>query len=397
MLQAKMKNGVLVTLALLTRQEIMRLKGNRQQFRCPACDEPVIIKAGQKMVPHFAHRSKQNCPSSEGGEGAYHEKGKLLLYKWLRHQQLDVELEAYLPEIMQRPDVLLRVNNRILAIEYQCARIPVEQVHKRNKGYRQAGIIPIWILGANRLERRGQHQLKLDAFHLQFIHQFSSEFPLTLFFFCPQSFQFISFQDLFFTSQNKAIGKFSIRRLDRMRFTDVFHENFISNQAIGPLWVKEKQNLRIRAAKRLYGSEMTWHQWLYLKRTHKEYLPSIIHMPVRGQILMKTPPWDWQSRLCLDLIEPAEIGSAIPYANCKRLLQNHLQCKEYFPLLASVANPITQYLQLLEKLQVITLNSARMFTKKNPLHFHKNVEEALQGDKQLIELLYSNKIKAWYL
>ncbi|GAA0593262.1 competence protein CoiA [Virgibacillus siamensis] len=394
MLQAKMNDGTLVTLALLTKQEITQLKGKQQWFQCPVCDDPVIIKAGQKMVPHFAHRSKQNCPSSEGGEGAYHEKGKLLLYKWLQNQQLDVQLEAFLPEIMQRPDILLRVNNRVLAIEYQCARISAEQVHKRNEGYRRAGIIPIWILGAIRLERRGQHQLKLDSFHLQFIHQFSPEFPLTLFFFCPESLQFISCQDLFFTTTNRAIGKILIRQLNRMRFTDVFHKQSFSNREITRLWNFEKRKIRLRAVNRLYGREMTWHQWLYLKGTHKEHLPSVVYLPIRGQVLMKTPPWDWQSRICLDIIEPAATGAAITVAKCKRLLRSHLIRPEYFSLLTSVENPISQYLQLLVKLQVITQNSTHIFTKKNPLPFHKHVEEALLGDEQLMERLCTNKIEA---
>lgn len=393
MLQAKTEDGKLITLALMTRQEITRLK-NMQQFQCPTCDESVIMKAGEKMIPHFAHRSKQNCPSSEGGEGAYHEKGKLLLYKWLRYQQLDVELEAYLPEIMQRPDILLRVNNRVLAIEYQCARISAEEIHQRNEGYQRAGIIPIWILGANRLERRGRQQLKLDSFHLQFVHQFSSEFPLTFYFFCPESLQFITFQDIFFTSTNRAVGKFRTSRLNRMRFTDLFQKQFFSESTISQLWEYEKRKLRLRTVNRLYARDLTWHQWLYFKGTHKEQLPSVIHLPVRGQILMKSPPWDWQSRICLDIIEPASDGVGFSLSRCESLLRSHITRPEYFSLITSLENPISQYLRLLENLQIISQESPQFFIKQNPLHFHKNVEEALRGDEQVVKKLLSNKIEA---
>src|SRR5690625_1270712 len=108
MLQAKSHQGVIVTLATLTKAEIERQKAE-QQFYCPVCNRQVIIKAGSRMIPHFAHKSTLHCPSSEGGEGAYHEKGKLLLYQWLKSQHLQVELEAHLPEKIGRASCRERV------------------------------------------------------------------------------------------------------------------------------------------------------------------------------------------------------------------------------------------------------------------------------------------------
>src|SRR5699024_2794949 len=124
----------------------------------------VIVKAGDKVIPHFAHQSKSNCPSGEGGEGPYHEKGKLLLFNWLRSQNLDVKLEKYIKEINQRPDILLKVNKKLIAIEYQCTRIPVEQIRLRNRGYKKAGITPIWILGAKRFSRRARDEITIDDY-----------------------------------------------------------------------------------------------------------------------------------------------------------------------------------------------------------------------------------------
>src|SRR5690625_6633327 len=86
----------------------------------------------------------------------YHEKGKLLLYQWLKSQQLHVELEPYLKEIKQQPDILLLLQGKIIAIEYQCARIPIRDIQRRNNGYKQRGIIPIWILGAKQFKRQGK-------------------------------------------------------------------------------------------------------------------------------------------------------------------------------------------------------------------------------------------------
>src|SRR5699024_4341246 len=160
-------------------------------------NEKVIIRAGPQTIPHFFHYQKSECPSVEGGEGAYHEKGKLLLYHWLKKQHTNVFLEKHLPQInqqpdlllltknkkntikyqntyvflekhlpqiKQRPDLLLLTKNKKIAIEYQCVRIPIKLLLKRNKGYQQLGIKPIWILGANQMKRMGQNSLKLDPF-----------------------------------------------------------------------------------------------------------------------------------------------------------------------------------------------------------------------------------------
>src|SRR5699024_9424093 len=94
MLQARSKEGVLVTIATLTKTEIEKMR--TKPFFCPVCEERVIIKAGSKIIPHFSHQAKTNCVYQERGEGVYHEKGKLILYQWLNKQQLQVELEVYI-------------------------------------------------------------------------------------------------------------------------------------------------------------------------------------------------------------------------------------------------------------------------------------------------------------
>ncbi|SDQ88827.1 competence protein CoiA [Virgibacillus salinus] len=393
MLQAKTKYGTVVTPATLSKSEIKVLK-EREEFSCPTCNEPVMMKAGTQMIPHFAHHSKNNCPSSEGGEGAYHERGKMLLYQWLKHQQLTVQLEAYLPAIRQRPDILISINNKLVAIEYQCARVPVEQIRERNEGYLSVGITPIWILGANRLTQHNRNHLKIDQFQLQFIHQFSSVLPLMLFYFCPNSLQFISFKDFYFSKTQTAIGKFHTKKLNQMSFKDMFQANFYSKNELFHSWKREKRSFRLKKANRLYGRELNWHEWIYLKRTHKEFLPSIIHLPICTQFMMKTPPWDWQSRICLEVIDPLPIESHVSIKSCQYLLRRHIHHPKEFPLIKQAVNPVHQYLQLLEQLDVIQQVSPNYFAKKNPIKFHKNIEQALAGDEKLLNLLITNKLRA---
>ncbi|WP_373895697.1 competence protein CoiA [Virgibacillus sp. CBA3643] len=395
MLQALSKKGNMIMLHTMTKIEIEKWK--QESFFCPACKQQVIIKAGTKVIPHFAHRSITNCPNHEGGEGAYHEKGKLLLYNWLIHQKLDVQLEAFIPEINQRPDLLLKLNRKRIAIEYQCARVPVEQIRQRSAGYARAGIIPIWILGNNLLKRQTGKHLKIDTFSQQFIHQFSSDTPLILFYFCPHTLQFITFQDIFLTQTRQGIGKLNVKSLNQMNFTHLFMENSFTQLELYQLWKKEKFRFRLKPAKHLYGKELAWRQWLYLKGTHLEYLPSIIHLPIPAQYQMKTQVWDWQSRVVIDLLAPLPTGSQISITSVEHFLRKQLLSPLYFPLIHSTEKPVTQYLQLLAHLDIMKQTTAHSFIKINEIKFHKNIDAALKADEAMMNYSLSkasNKIQA---
>ncbi len=65
MLKAIDENEKSFILASFTRKEIEKIKGN--QFYCPTCKEKVIIKAGTKMIAHFAHVNQHDC--AQQGEG----------------------------------------------------------------------------------------------------------------------------------------------------------------------------------------------------------------------------------------------------------------------------------------------------------------------------------------
>jgi len=397
MLQAKMPSGSLITLATLTRAEIDRIKKEKQKFYCPACGKPVIIKAGLKMVPHFAHRSLSDCPAGEGGEGTYHEQGKLLLYRWLMSQKLDAKLETYLPQIEQRPDILIHLNSKRIAIEYQCARIPSEQIHMRNQGYKEAGITPIWILGASRFERQTANHFKMDQMTLQLAHQYSSVYPQMIYYFCPYTLQLIRLNDIYLTKKNQAIARIKVNRLNELTFKDLFHPYSFSLPNLYRLWKKEKYYFRLRQKTNIYGNELAWRQWLYAKGTHLEYLPSIIYLPVASQYRMKTPVWDWQSRICLEIIEPLETGSIFSFKACEYLLRKQIHPPRFFPLIHSKNNPIEEYFQLLIQLKLLKPITPFSYQKIQHIPFHKHIENAIEQDKALMDHLIctaKKKIKA---
>lgn len=386
MLQAQLKNGNRIVLATKTKEEIEKLR-LEHLFYCPVCKDQVIMKAGSKVIPHFAHQSKANCLSSQGGEGLYHEKGKFLLYQWLQSQHLDVKLEYYVKEINQRPDILLSIGNKQIAIEFQCARIPIEDIQKRNKGYNKVGIIPIWILGANQFKRIGRNILKIDNFTQQFIHQFTSDYPQTLYYFCPERLQLTFVQDLYPISLHQAICLIQFTTLQEITFPDLFQVKRIPSRTLYDQWLKEKKKFRTKYRKRSFNREKSWYLWIYQHQLHYESLSSLIHLPVESQFRMKSPPWDWQSRLCVGLIGPLEVGDVFTLEACFYYLQDHLHQTDYFSLNHSSNHPINQYLHLLLKLDILQEEEEYKYRKIKEIKHYEHVEESLEADKKLISKL----------
>ncbi|WP_010649994.1 competence protein CoiA [Oceanobacillus massiliensis] len=397
MLQAINKNGRVTTLAIMKREVIEKMKKEGEKFYCPVCKQPVIMKAGIKMIAHFAHQSISDCPSSEGGEGIYHEQGKLILYEWLKKHAMNVQLETYLPLIKQRPDILLSINDKKIAIEFQCARIPNEEIRKRNQGYKSAGIIPIWIVGANQFNRYNQNSLKMDLFTRQFLHQFSQDSPLAIYFFDPSTAHIAIVQDVFITNNTRAIGKIKIMPLKQLKFPDLFQFNLFSPIELMHLWSDEKRQFRLRTSQRLYGAEFSWRKWLYSKGYHPQNLPSAVHLPITSQHQMNTPLWNWQSKICLEIIHPHPIGGLISLEYIAHVLKTRTHSAASYPLIHSITHPIEQYFRTLENAGILQRVSSNSFQKLQQFSFYKHVEDAIKADNLLLQQLIlqnSDKIRA---
>ncbi|WP_026905747.1 competence protein CoiA [Paucisalibacillus globulus] len=388
MLQAKLNNGKLITLFQYSKMEIEKLRAN-QQFFCPTCNEKVIIKAGSKTIAHFAHRSITDCQSSDGGEGVYHEQGKLLLYRWLQAQGLNASLEEYIPSIKQRPDIFLRIGKKKIAIEYQCARIPTVNVQSRTKGYLSGGIQPLWILGANLFQRIGRNLLKVDHFTLQFLQQYSRDYLPVMYFFDPHSNIFLTASNLYQTDKNRMIGILNMEKLKQIHFKNIFKISRIQPNLLINEWKKAKYKFRIYHPKRIYGKEQLWYKWLYYKGTHREQLPSIIYLPVPSQYRMVTPPWDWQSRICLGIIDPLPLEGAFSLSTCRYQLQRSIST-ESLPLIKSPGDPILEYLMILCSLNLIQQLSKYQFVKKREIIHYTHMEDALIGDNKLMDEILKN-------
>lgn len=388
MLQAKLANGQLVTLATKSKDKIEQMR-KHEQFFCPICEEQVIVKAGTQIIPHFAHQAKSTCVSTHRGEGPYHMKGKLLLKRWLKSQHIDVKLEPYLQSIKQQPDLLITINNKKIALEYQCARIPIEVVQKRTQNYIKANIVPLWILGKN-LFKNKFNQLHVSPFILQFIHQFNASTPTVLFYFCPETFRFFISSNLYLTSHYRAYHKLHIRQMKTYTFKQLVNQNKIASKELISFWKYEFQRFRVQQRYRASGEELKWRTWLYSKQIAIDQLPLYVYLPTELQFLMKVPPWNWQSRLCLDIIHPLEIGDIFTIEQCENYLQQFIYPPSYYPLINSTSSPIRQYLHHLEQFHIIEKRVNGSYYKQKKITLHKNVDTALKHDDVLINQLMYN-------
>ena len=385
MLQALTEDGQLLTIAIVEREQINKYKIDNRFF-CPVCHEQVIIKAGIKTIAHFAHKRNSNCSIATNGEGEYHEQGKLDLFHWLKLQGISVQLEKYLPTISQRPDMLVTIGNKKIAIEYQCASLPLSVLIKRTQGYLKENIIPIWILGGNRMKRLTDNSLALTSRDLHYMHQFNQSFPITLYYYCPNTKEFARFQNISLTGSKKAIGNLYFSSLRKCTFLTIFQQSKPQTKTHFQLWLKDKLFLRTVPKYHMSKTERQWRKWLYLKRLAPSNMPAIIYLPVKSQWRMKVPPWNWQSRLCIDFLNPK---TKFTIRECQAFLQKYIQSTSNYPLIYPTSHPITEYLDLLIQLGFVIRIDSHYYQLKKKIEGHPTLETAIQQDNSIIQKLES--------
>lgn len=155
------------------------------KYTCPGCGQFVILRHGQTRLSHFAHHAGANCEVFSEGETQAHLTGKTRIFNWCRKNHLAVKLEAYLPELHQRPDILVNWHHHWTAIEFQCSPISLEKLSERTRGYYEHGYKVWWILGPTYLAR------KLTLEKLSKFSYFQKSLNLFISFYNPTNDQFL--------------------------------------------------------------------------------------------------------------------------------------------------------------------------------------------------------------
>ncbi len=161
---AMMDNGKLIRITHHLSKSRLEHVRTTCKFYCPECREEVKLKLGEHRVYHFAHKQLTAC-SLASGETVYHQAGKEAIMNWLKRLGHKPALEKYMPKVHQRPDVTVSIGNETYAIEFQCANISQKELRRRTAGIREAGLFPIWVIGANRLKRKSAQLFSFSSIH----------------------------------------------------------------------------------------------------------------------------------------------------------------------------------------------------------------------------------------
>ena len=134
----------------------LREWSNKGILKCPECGEKVLYCKGDYKIPYFRHEVGTSC---DGGNSYYepmteeHIEGIRVLYNKLKEIEgvTNLEVEKYIKNTKQRPDIYFEYENKRYCIEYQCSPIST-QYNKRHELYQLEGIEDIWILGTEKYE-----------------------------------------------------------------------------------------------------------------------------------------------------------------------------------------------------------------------------------------------------
>lgn len=126
----------------------------------PGCKQKLIVKAGKQKAMHFAHY-KKTCHLFSEGETQEHLQGKYQLYHWLKEIGLNSQIEAYMSNLKQRPDIISSLQSgEKIVFEFQCAPISTEKLISRSYGYANKKLKFFWILGQRyRLKKKLTQQI----------------------------------------------------------------------------------------------------------------------------------------------------------------------------------------------------------------------------------------------
>lgn len=140
------------------RIDITEIENPREVLRsgdcvCQLCGEPLIVKAGLIVTPHFAHYAECTSDYQSHPETPAHREAKRLLRQYLRDEFAEyanakIEIEVPIPEARRVADVMATfpMGWRV-AHEIQLSSITTRGLQERTNDYSNAGIDVVWWLG----------------------------------------------------------------------------------------------------------------------------------------------------------------------------------------------------------------------------------------------------------
>ncbi|MDZ5713003.1 competence protein CoiA family protein [Jeotgalibacillus haloalkalitolerans] len=271
----------------------------KQQLRCPSCKSTVLVKSGQKVIPHFAHKSKAACSGFSENESIFHLYAKTELNRWLSFQSLHTELEKTYPQINRRADISVKLKSNEYAVEFQCSPISSELQHARSSDYRQIGVIPFWILPAELVKK--EKLIKLTAFYQQFIRYSQTANQFYLITYSPEKQSFTIYHHLMPLSKTFFCTDYTTYPQKTVHFPSFPVSSFKMTEQTYQLQIKMNEKWLINIFKYRKSVRDPLLRKLYENNLSLFEVPVWVGLPLKSNIYFADSPMEWQFYLYLKI------------------------------------------------------------------------------------------------
>ena len=305
---AKRENGEKIHLLYNCNEELLRRMRQQERFFCVACGKEVQMKLGKQKSWHFAHKKVDSCLAFYEAESMYHRHGKELLYRWFERQNFHVDIEHYLPQIQQRPDIFIERAGRKIAIEYQCANLSIEQLYKRTYSYWRAGIQVIWIIGGNQLKKQSAYWMKFSSLMAFSLQSYPQPF---LIFFCSKQKAFMKCAFLTSFSTSVSFSHTIYLPTETTTFELLFSSVPFQKEILDREWKQRKDYFRKNALPIWNYNYKSLLRLLYQFKCTPASFPSEIGVPLPSGFAFQTNPFIWQAFLYMKCIGELAVGECI--------------------------------------------------------------------------------------
>ncbi|XKK14636.1 competence protein [Bacillus sp. AC79A.1] len=305
---AKRENGEKIHLLYNCNEELLRRMRQQERFFCVACGKEVQMKLGKQKSWHFAHKKVDSCLAFYEAESMYHRHGKELLYRWFERQNFHVDIEHYLPQIQQRPDIFIERAGRKIAIEYQCANLSIEQLYKRTYSYWRVGIQVIWIIGGNQLKKQSAYWMKFSSLMAFSLQSYPQPF---LIFFCSKQKAFMKCAFLTSFSTSVSFSHTIYLPTETTTFELLFSPVPFQKEILDREWKQRKDYFRKNALPIWNYNYKSLLRLLYQFKCTPASFPSEIGVPLPSGFAFQTNPFIWQAFLYMKCIGELAVGECI--------------------------------------------------------------------------------------
>ncbi|MFB7139590.1 competence protein CoiA [Gottfriedia sp. NPDC056225] len=346
------KKDIINLFEMKTPEELVRLK-KVGPYYCPNCKKPVRLKAGLKNVPHFAHIDLTEC-DNEGKESLEHIKGKFALYQFFKKLALNVEVEKFLPELNQRPDLFVSIQSFQLCIEYQCSIIPLDLMVKRTSSLKNSGMKVMWILNDKLLKQKRWSSFYLNSLSVYSLIKVN---VYSLLYYNPTMDSFIVLSSLIAFSPVQYIGQKQVYPINHFNLKKLLSQNKIDKKEFIDRWNRLKKDFRLYQHLHTKGKFKILKQYLY--KAKMVYFPAIIGVPLESNCIIKEHCILWQGLIYFKFFHQVEIGQRIDVENIKQYVNlevqnNHRRINQFQDNeIGNLEKCVEKYIDFLVKFRIV--------------------------------------------